>query len=133
MGYRGRRKMMRRRMLRRTRHRFGVDKCRCFLVECACGCGEIMTRRHSLGRPKMYVHGHNSRGENHPMWRGGKEVSNNGYAFRHTPTHPTPLLLTEGVCCRTQTCNRGISHQRVGVHRLYRPGSSCASHQSRQA
>jgi hypothetical protein len=50
--------------------------------KCACGCGNaVMPKR-------TYIHGHNSRGVRHPMWRGGRYVTNNGYVYIWKPRHP---------------------------------------------
>jgi hypothetical protein len=40
------------------------------LIECACGCGEMIECRNKYGRPKRYVQGHNVRNK-HWVW-GGK-------------------------------------------------------------
>lgn len=49
---------------------------------CKCGCGQAVTGTH------RYIHGHNSRGDTHPMWKGGRFVTGTGYVYIWCPTHP---------------------------------------------
>jgi len=41
-------------------------------IKCACGCGEsISLSKHHHYDPKIYIHGHNARGEKNNNWQGG--------------------------------------------------------------
>lgn len=63
---------------------------------CQCGCGEntnIAPKTHKSsgrvkGEPIRFIDRHSSRGENHPMWRGGKSISGEGYVYIYMPDHP---------------------------------------------
>jgi len=53
---------------------------------CQCGCLQPT----ELGQNKKYnkfVHGHNSKGNNHPNWKGGRIIIN-GYILIYKPDHP---------------------------------------------
>jgi hypothetical protein len=63
---------------------------------CACGCGQptrVPTRTVPLasqiaGIPLAYVHGHNSRGQGNPAWKGGRHALVSGYIVVWVPGHP---------------------------------------------
>jgi hypothetical protein len=55
---------------------------------CKCGCGEQI----KINNPKkkkliFFVNHHNSKGENHPMWNGGKRKDGYGYVLIWKPDH----------------------------------------------
>ena len=60
---------------------------------CQCGCGgktniapkTSKNDKWIKGEPKMFIGRHNSRGENHPMWKGGRQVLGTGYVKLYTP------------------------------------------------
>ena len=64
-------------------------------VFCACGCGQTrLNRTKSIGRYLKYIRGHNKhahtfvRGEKHPDWKGGRQVTNRGYVLIKCYNHP---------------------------------------------
>ena len=42
---------------------------------CECGCGSIARNR--------FIRGHNSKGDNHVRWKGGRRLATNGYVLIH--------------------------------------------------
>ena len=52
------------------------------MIECACGCNELIPETDNYGRPHKFKHGHNKarlgqeglKGEAHPSWKGGKST-----------------------------------------------------------
>lgn len=56
---------------------------RCFLVECACGCGKIITAKNDHYYVRRYVNGHNP-----VAWKGGLTKNNDGYILVRQPNHP---------------------------------------------
>jgi hypothetical protein len=70
-----------------------------FLIECACGCGSIITRSNRYGTERRCIHAHaailNLRkikthlsGESHYAWKGGKIYDPHGYILVRRPNHP---------------------------------------------
>lgn len=57
------------------------------MIECACGCGELLEPTDKYGRPHKYIHGHNKsrlgsiglRGSSNSNWKGGKTTNWAGY------------------------------------------------------
>ncbi len=49
---------------------------------CQCGCGG------EIKEDKKFVSGHNTRGSNHPMWKGGRKIHDAGYILIWKPEHP---------------------------------------------
>lgn len=77
----------------RTNKRF-CYKCydRNWLVECACGCRQIICKYGKNNKLKKYIIGHQSKfrnfkGENHPRWKGYTE-DKDGYIYIWKPDHP---------------------------------------------
>jgi hypothetical protein len=42
------------------------------MVECACGCGEVLDETDNRGRARQYLHGHNGRGKQLPSFKCGE-------------------------------------------------------------
>lgn len=42
------------------------------MIECACGCGKVLTKYDSINRVRRFKNGHNSVGPNHYNWKGGR-------------------------------------------------------------
>ncbi len=70
---------------------------RCFdrnyLIECACGCGRIITLVDYKSRTRKFLPGHQSKittlkGEKSPYWRGGKYINSWGYVLQMCKEHP---------------------------------------------
>lgn len=63
---------------------------------CHCGCGEKTTipkNDHSTlgykkGVPLKFIYGHQARGKNNSMWKGGKRKRTDGYVYILVPEHP---------------------------------------------
>jgi hypothetical protein len=56
-------------------------------IYCGCGCCELISSINKLGKPARYKHGHNSKRQNNPNWRGGKYYDDRGYIKISKPTH----------------------------------------------
>jgi hypothetical protein len=54
---------------------------------CACGCGEMIPIKTMRDKPMKFKNGHQSRGKNHPMWKGGEYIDD-GYRMIWDPNHP---------------------------------------------
>lgn len=54
--------------------------------DCECGCGELIPRLDKYRRvERHYKNGHNTKGKNNPLWKGGKVFHERGY----------PMILRE--------------------------------------
>lgn len=56
---------------------------------CECGCLELIPIINKHGNFARFKNHHNTRGKNHPSWKGGRyfhEIS--GYWFKYNPLHP---------------------------------------------
>lgn len=65
------------------------ERCRdkCFLIECACGCGQIIqARERHHGRRHSYQNHHFTKMERHPNWHGGRKM-HSGYWQILLPYH----------------------------------------------
>ena len=51
---------------------------------CKCGCGKETIIY--LGKPRVFIHGHNTKGKNHPQWKG--RIKRQNYWYIKKPTHP---------------------------------------------
>ena len=58
------------------------------LIECACGCGELINSIDNRGRPRKFKNNHHNRRENHYKWKGGIIIDNKGYERELRPDHP---------------------------------------------
>jgi hypothetical protein len=70
-----------------------------FLIECKCGCAQILTRKSEWWDMREYIKGHGRtgrkyrevglkiRGENNPNWRGGRVINSEGYIFIRSEGH----------------------------------------------
>jgi HNH endonuclease len=56
--------------------------------ECECGCGEKIHSINKKGIMVRFKTGHANRRERNWSWKGGRIVTNQGYVFIHSPTHP---------------------------------------------
>ena len=67
-----------------------------WLIECACGCGEVLFRRDKTRRLVFYKHGHFFKGkkkdfqtgDKHWKWNGGIKTDKSGYKLIYSPNHP---------------------------------------------
>ena len=60
-----------------------------YLIECVCGCGEIIFLRDKQSRIRRFKKDHNTKkGLNHPMWNGGIKKTVSNYNFIWNPNHP---------------------------------------------
>lgn len=58
---------------------------------CECGCGAVISILDKKGRPHRFIQGHNSKGERHHAWNGGRIIqrgyvkikSGGKYVFEH--------------------------------------------------
>ncbi len=57
-------------------------------VNCACGCGEKLDKYDNRGRERRFIFTHNTRGKNHPQWKGGRVSHTDGYIYLKKPNHP---------------------------------------------
>ena len=102
-----------------------TEKCRncynkCFLKECACGCGYIITDRDSNSRLRTYRHGHPThpfphyRTEQHYNWKGGRKYDMQGYVWirlgvrRYRKEH---ILVMEKALGRSLTEDEVVHHK----------------------
>ena len=105
-----------------------TEKCRncfnkCFLKECACGCGTIITERSEYHRFRMYAWGHNlltKHGSEHPSWKGGRQFSSHGYAKVWSPNNLNAdadgyvyehVLQMQKFLCRSLTSIEVVHHK----------------------
>ena len=66
-----------------------------FLIECKCGCGQILTRANKWYDIREYVSLHHSNkgkhlngGIRHPNWKGGIILDKDGYLYERCEGHP---------------------------------------------
>lgn len=67
-----------------------------WLIECECGCGNVLFRRDKSRRLVSFKHGHffkNKKkdfqtGEKHWKWNGGIKIDKDGYKLIYSPNHP---------------------------------------------
>lgn len=103
-----------------------TEKCtncynKCFLKECACGCGYIITDRDSNSRLRTYRHGHgmvinlpHSVGKDHYNWKGGKKYDTRGYLMirvgvrKYRPEH---VIVMEQTLGRQLTEDEAVHHK----------------------
>jgi|SRR5687767_14749212 len=56
---------------------------------CACGqCNEWIPTINTGGRPSKFKLGHNAKGKNHYLWKGGRQITPAGYIRILMSTHP---------------------------------------------
>lgn len=70
------------------RHQRQLKKERSPLIACACGCGEMIHSIKGNGKTSKYKRHHTPKGENHPMWKGGRIYDDDGYVLIWIPNHP---------------------------------------------
>lgn len=62
---------------------------------CQCGCNQSvsivkMTAKkwgHIAGQPMRFIRGHNMKGQNHPLWKGGNKIGGDGRRWIYMPSH----------------------------------------------
>lgn len=67
-----------------------------WLIECSCGCGNVLFKRKKNRTLSFFIHGHfwknkkkeYMRGENHWKWNGGINIDKDGYTLIYSPNHP---------------------------------------------
>lgn len=87
------------------------------LTLCGCGCGESTAIRR--GKPNRFIRGHNSRGETHPMWAGGRRIDQQGYVLVRAPEHPRAAAngyVHEHVVVAEQALGKPLPEQAVVHH-----------------
>lgn len=63
------------------------------LIECACGCSGIRVLSDKHGRQFRYIRNHDNRrafkkGEQNPVWKGGRMINDRGYILLRKADHP---------------------------------------------
>lgn len=58
-----------------------------WLIECKCGCGGLLFRRDKQRRLKQYINNHANKGNQNPMWKGGRYKSGEYWLLRMPNLH----------------------------------------------